>query len=298
MKIKGIIFILLACFFWGTVGVFNNSLTKCGYDSVSLASIRCIISAITLWIYIAFKNEKNVKISFKQLLSVGGEGVSFYIMAVLYFISIVKTSPATASVLITTAPIMVVVFSVIFWKEKLTLNKILAIVFSIIGCALISGLINQAKFNLFGIFAGFLAAFAYAAYSIFTKISLKQKTDSEANIAYSFLFSALAALVYKNPIDLFQKVVSSSLNEIFLLLGMSLVTGALAGLMYTKGMKILPAGMAACFAGVEPLISTTLSVVFLGEKLKFDAVIGIVLILTAVTILSIKTKNEGKKINV
>ena len=68
--------------------------------------------------------------------------------------------------------------------------------------------------------------------------------------------------------------------------------------MYTKGMKILPAGMAACFAGVEPLISTTLSVVFLGEKLKFDAVIGIVLILTAVTILSIKTKNEGKKINV
>ncbi len=48
MKVRGIIFVVLACFGWGTIGVFNAGLTEMGYDSVTLASIRCIVSAATL----------------------------------------------------------------------------------------------------------------------------------------------------------------------------------------------------------------------------------------------------------
>ncbi len=295
MRIKGIIFIVAACIFWGTIGLFNHGLLKCGFDSATIASIRCIVSAVVLWIYILFKKEKHIKINKRQLMAVSLEGVAFYVMAVLYFIAIVKTSPATASVLLNTAPIMVMSFSVIFWKEKLTVNKIVAIFMSLLGCCFIAGIFTELKFDIIGIVLGLLSAVCYALYSICTKVALRRKMDTEANIAYSFLFSALAALIYSNPVNLFKQVKNASLEAVILLIGIGIFTGALAGLTYTKGMKLLPAGMASAFAALEPLVSATLSVIFLGEVLKTDIVIGIVLILVAVTILSIKTKTERKK---
>ncbi len=292
MRIRGIIFIVLAGIFWGTIGLFNHGLLKYGFDSTSIASIRCVISAVVLWIYILFKKEKHIKINKKQFVAVSLEGIAFYVMAVLYFTAIVKTSPATASVLLNTAPILVMAFSVVFWKEKLTVNKIIAIIMSLIGCCFIAGIFTELKFNIIGIILGLLSAVCYALYSICTKVALRRKMDTEANIAYSFLFSAISALIYSNSVNLFKQIKNASLEAIVLLIGIGVVTGALAGLTYTKGMKLLPAGMASAFAALEPLVSTSLSVIFLGEVLKTDIVIGIVLILIAVTILSIKTNRK------
>ncbi len=297
MKAKGIIFVILACFGWGTIGIFNANLTKMGYDSVTLASIRCIASAAVLWGYIFAKklarSKMRVKLSLKEWMFVAGEGLSFYTMAVLYFIAIVMTSPSTASVLLTTAPVMVMVFSVIFWKERLNIKKILALCAALLGSVFISGIIGSgSSFEPLGVMIGILAAVAYAGYSIFTKLALKRNMPSEVNIAYSFLFSALGALIYAGPVNLFGQVMNSTPQGIILLICMGTVTGAFAGLMYTEGMKLLPAGMAATFACLEPLISTTMSVAFLGERLSVPMVIGIVLILTSATLLSLKSKEE------
>ncbi len=291
MKTKGLIFVIFACIFWGMIGVFNSGLNKAGFESMTLAAWRCIISAIALWIYVLITKKGKVKITFKQLLATAGEGISFFLMALAYFVSINKTSAATASVLLTTAPVMVMAFSVIFWHERLTLIKVLSVFVSLIGCAFMAGLGADTKFSAIGIILALLAAVAYAGYSIFTKMSLKLGVDSELNIAYSFLFSALAALLCTSPVKNINALASSDFKSIILLIGMAVVTGALAGLMYTKGMKLLPAGVTAAFAALEPLVSTTMSVVFLNERLSFTMVLGIIMILSAVTALSL----EGSK---
>ncbi len=277
------------------IGVFNAGLNEAGFGSMTLAAWRCIISAIALWIYVFIAQKGKVKITFKQLLAVMGEGVSFFLMALAYFIAISETSAATASVLLTTAPVMVMAFSVVFWHERLTVIKVCAVFASLVGCAFMAGLGADSRFSVIGIILALLAAVAYAGYSIFTKMALKLGVDSELNIAYSFLFSALAAVVCTNPVTNISQLAAASFGEIILLIGMAVVTGALAGLMYTKGMNLLPAGVTAAFAALEPLVSTTMSVAFLGEQLSITMVLGIAMILSAVTALSLEGANKDKK---
>jgi len=65
-----------------------------------------------------------------------------------------------------TAPIFVMTYSVIFLGEKLTLKKFISLVFVVVGCAFISGIFGGVKFSLWGVISGLLAGITYSAYNI------------------------------------------------------------------------------------------------------------------------------------
>ncbi len=298
-KVWGTIFVTLACFAWGTACLFVMGLMGLGFDNITIAAGRCIVAAACLLVYMPIRHRGFVKISPKQLLTVAVEGISFYTMAALYFYAMQATTTSTASMLISSAPVFVCIVSVIFFKEKMTVQKVIAIVISLIGAALVVGIVNGFKFNLFGVLMGVLGSMCYASYTICTKIAMRSGMATDVNITYSFCFSAvlglIVPLIVTGPAKLWGQLTAAGWQGALMFVGIGIVTGAFAGLMFTSGVKRMPAGLASSLGVLEPITTAILSVIFLHEKLDIFRIIGIVLVLVAVLMLSVTKTSEAKE---
>ena len=177
------------------------------------------------------------------------------------------TSISTAVILMYSAPVFVLIYSIIFFKEKITPKKLIAVIFILVGCGLVSGIIGDIKFDLLGIIVGLLSGISYALYNIFTKIEMHNNSNPLTVSFYNFAVMSLAALIICDApklITLFSK------NPVFtfpMAIGLGICTCVLPYFLYTLGIKSLPAGVASALGIVEPMSATIFSVLLFGEKL-------------------------------
>ena len=69
----------------------------------------------------------------------------------------------------------------------------------------------------------------------------------------------------------------------------------LAFCLYTSGLKNLDNGKASILASVEPVAATLIGVILYKETLSAGEIFGIILVMVAIVILQIKTKNNKIK---
>lgn len=285
MKKKAFIYIILAGILWGTSGIFVHLLEPFGLASLQMTSIRGVVSAICMVIYILLHNKQLFKVKIKELVLFGFSGVGIYLTAAFYYAAMMKTTVSTAVVLMYTAPVLVMLFSVAFLGEKLNALKAIAVFLMLAGCVLVSGIIGGAKFETIGIILGLLSSVAYSAYNIVTKISMKQKCNPLSASMYCFIFMAIISLFFAKPLQIIQVAIEQPIS-IIIMIGLGICTCVLPYFLYTLSLKVLPAGTASSLAIVEPMSATIFSVALLGERLSVYSLAGVVLILGAVFMLS------------
>ncbi len=294
MKTKAFIYIIIAGILWGTSGIFVHFLTPYGFSSVQMTAVRGLVSFIGMAIYAALSNKKLFRIKASDLLFFVPIGITLFSSAYLYYTAMTMTSVSTAVVLMYMAPVYVMVFSVIFLKEKFSALKLISLVAMLIGCCLVSGIIGGIAFNSIGILFGFLSGISYATYNIVTKIALKRGRNAVSASVYSFLVMAIISMSIANPPDIADKAMENPWPAIPLLIGLGIATFVIPYFLYTLAMRDLPAGTASALGIVEPMAATVFSVIFLEEKLKLLPAIGIVLILVSVFMLGRAEGNEDK----
>ena len=222
----------------------------------------------------------------KDLILFAAIGVSIFLTASFYFSSMQATSISTAVILMYTAPIYVMIFSILFLGEKLSHLKLISVVLMLIGCCLVSGVIGGLKFDAFGIIIGALSGLAYGAYNILTKISMKCGCAPESTTLYSFFFMALFAAIVSKPIEIINLTAQKPAFLIPMSIGIGVVTCVLPYFLYTYAMKYLPAGTASALGIVEPMAATLFSIIIFREALDIFSFLGIALILVSVFMLS------------
>jgi drug/metabolite transporter (DMT)-like permease len=202
------------------------------------------------------------------------------------YISMKMTSPSTAVVLMYIAPIIVMIISVLFMGEKLTLRKFLCVIGAFLGCALVTGVIGGIKFSVAGIIIGALSGITYSVYCIFAKIEMRHGDDALCATAYCFITAGILSLIFSNPVTIIKTVSLAPLKIIPVAILMGICVGALPYFLYTLASKKLSASTASAMATIEPLTGTIVSVTVFNEVLSLGAIIGIVLILGSVIVLS------------
>lgn len=285
MKRVPILYIVFAGIAWGTACIFINALTKFQLESSDIAAGRCLIGACCALLYTLIKNPKSLKLTLKQFIIVAVCGFAFFMMATFYYDAMKSTSVATASVLLNMAPIAVIGYSVVFLNEKLTKRKMIMVLCALLGCLLVTGGVGGFKFSTRGIFYGVLSGISYATYSICVKIATKNDIDSGAVTAYSFSFASIISILFVNYGILVEKVLQSPVRIGLLILGIGFVTGFFASFLYSKAMRYLSAGIVSALASIEPFTTVMLSIIFLNERLKLSAVIGMIMIFTSAVVL-------------
>jgi drug/metabolite transporter (DMT)-like permease len=291
MKIKSFIYIIAACALWGSSCLFVNAMAPYGLSTLQMMGARSAVAFIAIALYSLIFNRSTFKTSSKSLLLFALVGLFIYATGALYYASMVMTSVSTAVVLMYTAPIYVVIFSVIFLKERLTKLKLISIIIMLVGCTFVSGIIGGLRFDAIGILLGILSGLAYAGYNIVTKISMQKGYAPTTCTLYGFMFMTFVALTFCEPQKTATIITQDPLPIISLFVALGLITSIIPYFLYTLALREIPAGTAASLGILEPMSATLFSIVFLGEKLTVLSIIGMLLILFAVFMLG---KAEGK----
>ena len=290
MKRTAFFLIILAGVLWGTSGIFVHLLVPYGFSSAQMTFFRALVSALSILVCILLKRRSLLRVRADLLLLYAASGLGFFGTATGYFYSMQATSVSTAVMLMYTAPILVMLFSVLFFGEKLTVKKGVCVLAMFGGCILVSGGIGGLRFDLFGICIGLLSGISYSAYNILTKAAMRRGGDPTAATFYCFAFATGIAFFTCDPASLPARIALAPTQTTLLLLALGIFTCVLPYLLYSLSLKTLPAGTASALAIVEPMSATIFSVVLFHEPLDLSATVGILLILGAVTLLS---KNES-----
>lgn len=289
----GDILIIIAGLFWGSMGIFVRHLNGLGFTSIQVACLRLTMAGVIFALILLIKDPKGFKIKPKDIplfLALGIVSILFFTYC--YFTAIRLMTMSTAAILLYTSPIWVMILAIIFLKEKITLNKIIALVLAFIGCVLVSGF--GGKISVVGILVGLGSGLGYGLYSIFGTFALRKYSPYTVT-TYTFLIAGLGSIFVANPVDLADKI--SKTESLPGLLGFvlltSVVTAVIPFLLYTLGLNKTSAGKAAVLATVEPAAATLFGFFVMGETIGPVAICGILLVFAAIIVLSIQRKYRG-----
>ena len=287
---KSDIIILLAGIMWGVLGVFVKELRQYGFTPLQISSLRWIFSAAVTFAAVIITNRKKLKIAIKDIWIFAFTGIfSLLAMTAFYFMSMAATSIAVSDILMYTAPIWVLVFSVIFFKERITVGKTLSTVLVFTGCVLVCGLIGsseEAAFNPLGIVWGLCSGIAYSLYSIVGKTALK-KYNRLTIVTYNFIFAAVGSLFIADIPQTFHHI-AENLPAVKYILLTAVIGTVLPFFLYTSGLKHTPASKAAIMSSMDPISATVISIFAAKEKISGLQLIGIGLIISAILLLQLQ----------
>lgn len=275
--------ILAAAALWGIIGVWNRRLMAGGLSPYSIVVVRNCGGLVLLLAVMALRDRSVFRVERQHLKYFFGTGVvSVVLFTVCYFSCQEICSLAVASILLYTAPAIVVVLSALLWREPVTKKKLLALGLTLVGCALVCGVFSGAlTVTGGGIALGLGAGFFYALYSIFGRYALAHYGPMTVTV-WTFVFAGVASLVLVRPAEL---AALAQPSMALTAVGLVVCSTVLPYILYTRGLARVEAGKASILASLEPVVASVAGVVLFGEPMSPITAAGIVCVLAGVYIL-------------
>ena len=297
-KTNGTLLIILAGICWGSMGIFVRGLADiAGFTSIQIVSLRLTVAAVTFTFILLRKDLKGFRIALKDIplfLGLGLGSVLFF--AACYFTAIQMMTLSVAAILLYTSPIWVMLMSLLFFREKMTKTKLLALILSFLGCILISGVgSGENNITFAGILIGLCSGIGYGLYSILGTIALR-KYSTYTVTTHTFIIAAIGSLFLCSLPDLWHKIaVCPRKPYLYILIILTgLVTAVIPFLTYTLGLEQIEASRAAILATIEPLVATLIGVMVFHEYLTGMSVMGIACIIAAIILLNIRLSQSNQ----
>lgn len=280
---------LAATICWATSGTFIKIIRN-DYDlsAWTLAFWRDLLTFAVFLAITAVLGLAKLRVTRRDLIPLAAMGaISIGIFHVLWNNAVTMIPVAVATVLNYTAPVFVVLFAWLLWRERPDRRQTAAVIVAFVGCVLVTGAYNIADMNLdwLGLLVGLSTGLTYGMFTIFGKNALR-RYDSWTVLTYAFGF-ATATLLVMQPramLEMFAKPLSAWLWVIALV-----VVSTVAGFgLYTSGLKYLSASSASIAATLEPVIATGFAFALLGEVIDWVQMVGGILVIISVMILAVK----------
>ncbi len=282
--------ILAAASGWGLIGLFSRPLGAAGLSPLQMTFVRSVIVMVCMGALLAVKDRTLFCIKARDIWIFLGTGlVSIVFFNVCYFTTIRITTLSTASILLYTAPFFVMLMSAVFFKEKITGVKLVALALAFLGCVLVSGFASGGISPL-GLLAGVGSGMGYATYSIFGKVAL-QKYHTFTVIFYTFVVSTLCLAPFAGAAEAVT-ILANNGGALMAALGLGLISTFGPYLLYTVGLEHIEAGRASVLAFAEPMVATIAGAVVFHEGLSLRSAAGITLIFAAIALLNLPQRNE------
>lgn len=284
--------VTLAGILWGCIGIFIRNFSL-SLDSMQIVTARALLTTAILFLILLIFKRSLLKIKLKDIWCFIGTGVcSIIFFNYCYFRCMSMTSLSLAAMLLYTAPAIVMILSAIFFKEKITVQKISALLMALLGCVLVSGLIGtKPLISKEGIIVGLGAGLGYALYSIFSRAALNRGYKSLTIIFYTFLIALIGLIPMTDWKGLSAEMFSDGKDFLYFVI-FAIVSTVLPYIFYTYGLTILSPSKASIIASIEPISATLVGFIFFNERPSSVAFIAIGCILFSIILLAINKENK------
>lgn len=285
-KTRPVLAIMAAACLWGFIGWFSYVLMFYGFSPLQVTAVRTVIGAVFMTVLLLIRSPQLLKIRLRDIWMFIGTGIiSVVLFNLFYLITFSLSSLSVAVMLLYTAPVFVMLLSVLLFKERLTKGKLLALASTVTGCLFLSGIITGSwQCSPEAFITGILSGFGYALYSIFSKYALV-RYDSATISVWTFYLASLPLLPFCQP-DVMLTAFALIPETSGAAAGISILCTVLPYLLYTYGLKYVEAGYASILAMLEPVVGCLTGLLLLGETFTSAKAAGFFFILAAIVILN------------
>ncbi|MBV1944666.1 EamA family transporter [Streptococcus parasuis] len=296
-KRLGTLITLIAGIAWGLSGVSGQYLMSRGVSVDMITSLRLLVSGFFL-VGLAYATAK------EQLLAVLKDknallGISIFAMLGLvlnqtaYLQAIYHTNAGTATVLQYLCPILVLAYTCLKDRQVPTGTEIISILLAIVGTFLIAthGQLNELSITPIGLFWGIFSAFTYALYIILPG-KLIRLYGSMVVIGLGML---MGGIVVTLGVQTWKQSLPLDTGTTFGLLGIVGVGTIFAYTAFLKGVSLVGPVNGSLLASIEPIASVFFAVWLVNEQFYTIDFVGMLLILLAVLLISMKDLMISRK---
>ena len=294
IRINGIFYAAISSASFGFSPLFSIGLLAAGLSNFDILSYRWGIAGLVLMIY-AFIKKKSLKLlSWDEAWKVILLSSLRAITSITLLIGYANISSGIASTINFMYPIIVAVCMMIFFGEKRSAIDICAILVSIFGVYLLASgnsLIIEGGNTRLGLTCSIISSFSFASYYILMK---RVKADKIEVVKFTTWIMMLSALYFIICAFIFEGrlgMVSGSRSWIFIM-GLALWSTMISSFTGVKAVRRIGPTFTSILGALQPLTAVVLGVIFLHEHLYMKSIIGITLILAAVTIVVMHQKNK------
>ena len=293
MKKIYLILPILAGFMFGSSGFFVRTLTQNGIDSTTLLFLRFSIAILPILIAILVTDRNLFKIYLKDIPLFLVCAMCIVGLNLCYNESMGSIPLSLAAVLLSLAPIYVLVIAYFAFREKITNKKLICMALAIFGCILMTGVLETDLSNLpvYGIIAGIGAGLFWAVYLMASKKSIENGKHTFTILIYSIVFISIGLIPFTNFGQITHFISLNPVLVIVFLIMHSTLSFALPYIFSTLSLNYIDSGISSIMlSGTEPFAALIFGLIFYSEVPTFMMSCGFILTIIAMMVLS-KTEN-------
>ncbi|MCR3758099.1 EamA family transporter [Clostridium felsineum] len=285
------LFLVITTSSWGSLYVVSKFVLNT-MPPITVLFFRYVIAAIVLFIILKRrKKDKIAKEDYKYIFCIGFIG--YFVSIAAQMIGTKLANASTASIINAMNPVFIIMFAVPILKEKVTINKVIAVAASIVGAYIIVG--GGKGGALLGILFSVISVIMWSLMSVLVR-RVTQKYDAVTITTYAIII----AMIFSLPASIVElsttKHIAFTAINIVCLFYMGIICTAIPHLLWNKSLSMIEAGKCSLFYPLQPVVAAFLGFVFLGEIINRRFIIGSVLIISGI-LFSIFSDNKNLKRN-
>ena len=292
-KIKGLVYGILSSSTFGLIPLFAVPAMNSGIGLNSLVLYRFGISALVLGLWMLITRQ-NLRITVKEIVTIFFLGLFYGRTAIMLTASYQFIPSGIATTIHFLYPVVVTAIMVLFFKDKVSIMLIAAILLAISGVYMLSSGDGAGELNFKGLVLVLATVVTYALYIVGVNKSAVAKMDGLKLTFYVLLVGAFVftgnLLFRGESLDLPQDF-SCAMDLVLL----ALVPTVVSDFTLIKAVQNVGSTTTAVLGCMEPLTAVAMGVLFLGESFAVKQMVGIIVVLVAVTMVIIANSRTAKK---
>ena len=288
-KLVGTLCAIGAAVCYGTNPLGALNLYTEGMNTPSVLFYRFGLAWVIVAAVMLFRKEK-LSVTKKEFLTLSALGILFIFSSLTLYLSFHLMPAGVASTILFTYPVMTAVIMLVFFRERLRLGTVGAIVLSLAGVLLLYWGYPGGALNIGGVILVLVSALTYALYIIVVDKSPLHMSSFKIN--FYVLFYCAAGMALFALLSGQTLMLPPTPRSWLWVSWLAVVPAIMALVMMVYAAKYIGSTPTAILGALEPTTAVLIGVLVFSEPFTLRLLLGIVLILAAVVLVVLAKDNR------
>lgn len=284
-KLNGFLYGLLSSASFGLIPMFTIPAMQQGMQFESILLYRFAFATLALGVILLIDGQ-SFRINRRDIPSLLLLAFFYLISAVFLFWGYKFMASGIATTLHFMYPVLTTLIMMLFFREKKSIWRFMAIALAVAGVFFLSQGDDSGSITFIGLFIVLLSALGYALYLV-TVSQLKVGQMKGLRLTfYVFLFGTLLLFIGIGTTGHTQPI--PNLHTAGNLVMLAIIPTVISNLALVRAVKCIGSTLTSVLGAMEPVTAVCVGICMFGEPFTNSVGLGIILIITAVTVIILK----------